>query len=1370
MKAKRVRPPSSEAKASKTGPSCPVVGVGASAGGLEAFTHLLRALPVDSGMAFVLVQHLAPTHPSALAEILSRATTMPVMDVVEDLLVEANRVYVIPPGTELLISESRLHLVVRGPQGQHRPIDGFLRSLAQDQRHRGIGVILSGTGSDGTLGIEEIKAAGGITFAQDETALQQGMPKSAIASGCVDFVLPPEGIAKELSHIGRHPYLAPSAAATLSAPASQPDLSKVLQLLHEAAGLDFTRYKHTTLERRISRRMALHKIERLEEYVPFLQTRPEEVQALCQDILIHVTSFFRDPGIFDAVEETVLPRLFRERSQDEPVRLWVIGCSTGEEAYSLAILIQEFAESKRRAAPAQIFATDINPVCIERARAGFYPKDIAQHVSPERLRRFFAEVDGKYRVSKSVRDMCVFAEHDVLSDPPFSRMDLISCRNLLIYLEPVLQQKLVPILHYALNPNAFLWLGSSETTGASSDLFEPVDAKHRIYSKKAGARRLTLRMPAGRKTTGGMARFSRPDERGEAELYREADRILGLTYVPPGVLVDANMEILQFRGDTGAFLAPAPGKAGLNLLKMAREGLLVPLRAALGSARTSRMRARQESVRVESNGGFRSIALEVIPFEGPRETGVFFLVLFEEPHAPDPSAPVGARVPDDAGQESKSLLNEVNRLTQELAATREYLQSVTEEHDAGIEELQSANEEAQSANEELQSVNEELETSKEEIQSASEELATVNDELNHRNLELSQTNDDLVNLVNSIQIAIVIVGADLRIRRISPTAEKLLNLTPGDLGRPIGNVQLPLSLSDIVPLFTEVTDTATTVEREVRDQRGRRFSLRVRPYKTLENKIDGAVLVLVDVDVMSRALELADGIISTLREPVVVLDHSLRVRMANPAFHRTFQISPQGSAGRAFYELSNHEWDTPDLRRLLEGIVSANSTIENFVLEHESERGKRVMVLNARRLEISGETPSLILLVMEDVTEREALAEALKGGVEKLRLADRAKDRFLAMLAHELRGPLAPLSAAASILKHPAAGPDVVRGTHDIIDRQVRGMARLIDDLLDASRVTEGKVRLQLETIEIAEIVTRAVETQRHHIDERSQELVIELPPKPIFLQADPVRMVQVFGNLLENASKYGNKGGRISLSVAAVENVGNAENDEEPENIVVRVRDDGVGISSEMLPRVFDMFAQADASLAHSGGGLGIGLTLVRTLVEAHGGRVEAESAGLGEGSEFTVYLPALSSHKPNPERTARPADPKAGPTASRRVLIVDDNPDAAEALGTALRLEGHSIETARDGPEALSKAVAFEPDAVVLDIGLPGMDGYEVARKLREDPRLARLLLVAVSGYGQDDDRRRAREAGFDHHLTKPVPVADINALIGSREGRER
>jgi two-component system CheB/CheR fusion protein len=1362
----------SGARASKTEPSCLVVGVGASAGGLEALTNLLRALPVDTGMAFVLVQHLAPTHPSALAEILSRATTMPVMDVENDLLAEPNRVYVMPPGRELLISEHKLHLVVREPEGQHRPIDGFFRSLAQDQRHRAIGVILSGTGSDGTVGLEEIKAAGGITFAQDVTATQQGMPRSAIATGCVDFALPPEEIAKELAHISRHPYLAPGPSATLSEVADESDLSAILKLLRGATGVDFTKYKQTTLDRRIRRRMALHKIEGLEAYVAFLQARPEEAEALCQDILIHVTSFFRDPETFEVLEAAVLPKLFRERSQEEPIRVWVVGCSTGEEAYSLAILIQEYAESKRRVLPVQIFATDVNSVCVEKARAGFFPTDIARHVSPERLKRFFLEVDGKYRVTKAVREMCVFAEHDVLSDPPFSRMHLISCRNLLIYLEPVLQQSILPLLHYALNPNGFLWLGSSETIGASRDLFEPVNAKHRIYSKKVGARLSSLGMPAGRKSSGGPAsRLPRRVELGEAELYREADRILGLEYVPPGVLVDADMDILQFRGDTGPFLAPAPGKAGLNLLKMAREGLLVPLQAALSSARSSRARVRQDSVRVKSNGGFKRIAIEVIPFEGPRGSGFFFLVLFEEPQASGPSAPdhrEGTPTLDTADPGEESLRNEVERLTQELAATREYLRSVTEEHDASVEELQSANEEAQSANEELQSVNEELETSKEEIQSASEELATLNDELSHRNQELSQINDDLTNLVDGIQIAIVIVGADLRIRRISPTAEKLLNLPATALGRPIGNVALPLSLPDLAPLLTEVIDTVSSVEREVRDESGRRFSLRARPYKTVENKIEGAVVVLVDVDVMSRALEFAEGIITTLREPVLVLDESLRVRMANPAFYGMFEVSPQESAGRTFHELSGHEWNTPDLRRLLERVVAESSTIENFVLDLESDEGKRTMVLNARRLVLTGETTSLVLLVMEDVTQREALADSLRGGVQKLRQADRAKDRFLAMLAHELRGPLAPLRAAASVLNNAAAGPGVIREAHDILQRQVRAMARLIDDLLDASRVNEGKVRMQLETLELAEVLTRAVETQRHSIEERGQELTIELPPRPIFLGADPVRLVQVFGNLLDNASKYGNRGGHILLS-AAVKPIETADDDEKREEVVVRVRDDGVGISPEMMPRVFDMFAQDDASLARSSGGLGIGLTLVRSLVEAHRGRVEVQSAGTRRGAEFTVYLPALPSREVNREREARPAERETHAPVSRRVLIVDDNHDAADALGMALGLEGHSIETAHDGPEALTAAAEFEPDAVVLDIGLPEMDGYEVARRLRGNPRFANLLLLAVSGYGRDDDRRRSREAGFDHHLTKPVSVDELNALIVSQARKD-
>ena len=466
------------------GEAFPIVGVGASAGGLEAFTQLLKALPADTGMAFVLVQHLAPTHPSALAEILSRATKMPVMEVNEEATVEPNHVYVIPPDRSMILVRGALQLLPR-EGGLHRPVDQFFRALAEDRRHQAIGVVLSGTASDGTVGLEAIKGEGGITFAQDATAQHEGMPHSAIASGCVDFVLPPDGIAREIVRISQHPYAAPVAEARETD--DKPNLAEVVQLLHHATGVDFTHYKFNTLFRRVTRRMVFQKMDTLPEYVRFLRETPAEVDALYQDILISVTSFFRDKESFEALKSKVFPRLLKDRSRHDPVRLWTLGCSTGQEAYSLAMVFAEAAEAAGSSVPLQLFATDLNPAGIEKARAGVYSKDIAQDVSPERLRRFFTEVDGSYRIGKSIRDACVFSRHNVLADPPFSRIDLISCRNLLIYLEPVLQQKIVPTLHYALKPAGCLWLGGSETIGTYRNLFEAEDAKHKIYSKKPGS-------------------------------------------------------------------------------------------------------------------------------------------------------------------------------------------------------------------------------------------------------------------------------------------------------------------------------------------------------------------------------------------------------------------------------------------------------------------------------------------------------------------------------------------------------------------------------------------------------------------------------------------------------------------------------------------------------------------------------------------------------------------------------------------------------------------------------------------------------------------------------------------------------------------
>ena len=532
----------------------PIVGIGASAGGLEAFTQLLQALPVDTGMAFVLVQHLAPSHPSALAEILSRVTSMPVAEVQDAAVVARDHVYVIPPGSSMLIAAGALQLQPRDGQGLHRPIDLFFRALAQDQRHRAIGVVLSGTANDGTLGLEAIKAEGGITFAQDDSAQQPGMPNSAVESGCVDFVLAPDAIARELVRIARHPWVMPESTAA----SDRTGFASVVALLLRATGVDFTHYKFNTLFRRITRRMVFAKIGTLGDYVEHLRRTPREVLALHQDILINVTSFFRDPEAFQVLESTVLPRLLEHRSGADPVRIWTLGCSTGQEAYSLAIAFTELAEAAGTAVTLQLFATDINAAGIDVARAGVYGKEIAADVSPERLRRFFVEVEGGYRISKPIRDACVFSRHDVLSDPPFSRIDLISCRNLLIYLESVLQQRILPMLHYALRPAGFLWLGTSEAIGSHRDLFEVADDKQKVFRKRPGpgGRLGQLPLPhagAPRSLSVAVA-AARP--RDAADLPREADRVLLHRFAPPGVLVTAELEILQYRGDTSPYLAP----------------------------------------------------------------------------------------------------------------------------------------------------------------------------------------------------------------------------------------------------------------------------------------------------------------------------------------------------------------------------------------------------------------------------------------------------------------------------------------------------------------------------------------------------------------------------------------------------------------------------------------------------------------------------------------------------------------------------------------------------------------------------------------------------------------------------------------------
>jgi two-component system CheB/CheR fusion protein len=955
-----------------------VVGVGASAGGLEAFSQLLTALPPNLGMAVVLVQHLAPQHESALPVLLSGVSQLPVVQVAEGMRVEANHVYVIPPNVQMEIREGSFHLIPRpSDHTQYTPVDHFLRSLADRVQDRAIAVILSGTASDGAIGVRDVKAGGGITFAQrPDTAKYDGMPRAAIATQMVDLVLSPREIAAQLVEIARHPYVENAGATALErGVVSEDDLGRVFAMLRTASGVDFRQYKTPTILRRLQRRMALQKLTQIRQYLKYLQETPAEVQRLYQDLLIHVTRFFREPESFEALVTRVFPELLASRRGDSPIRVWVCGCATGEEAYSVAIALLEFMSAQDRAVPIQIFATDVSENAIEHARHGTYLEGIAADLSPERLRRFFTRVDGSYRVSKLVRDLCVFARQDLTRDPPFSKLDLILCRNVLIYMTSPLQRKLMALFHYALKPTGYLMLGHAETIGTHSDLFSIDDKKHRIYAKKPTDARVAVSFPVEYASLPPVqARRSAASEREQGRsILNEANRLVLDRYAPSGVVVDDELQIVQFRGQTGRYLEPAPGDPSMSLLKMAREGLLHGLRSALGEARKQGSVARREGLRVKSNGGWHGVHVEVIPLELAESP--HFLVLFEEEQKAGRNTKARPRRKGKSDERSELGFGQLQR---ELAASRDHLQSIIQELEAANEELQSANEEILSSNEELQSTNEELDTAKEELQSTNEELNTVNEELHGRNEELSRANSDLVNLLASVEIAIVIVASDLRIRRFTPMAERVLNLIPADVGRPISHIKPNIDCPDLEQLIHEVVDRVVAQERQVQDRQGNWFSLRIRPYKNVDNRIDGAVLTLFDVDAARRQAEsergargLAEAVIDTLSEPALLVDREASVYAANRAFCRALALPERGFAGAALFELADGALDVKELRSQFETHFSDHGRSSEQLLTLELPgRGAANYQVSGRSFEMAGGGSLLLLAMQEAVAGR----------------------------------------------------------------------------------------------------------------------------------------------------------------------------------------------------------------------------------------------------------------------------------------------------------------------------------------------------------------------------------------------------------------
>ncbi len=1349
-----------------------MAGIGASAGGLSALTHLFDSMPADSGIAFVLVQHLDPNRPSLTAELLARHTRMQVVPVERDMAIDANRVYVIPPNRYLSIEEGALR--VRPPAERcavRMPVDFLLRSLAEDRRERAIGIVLSGTGTDGTLGLKEIRAAGGLTIAQDPaTSEHDGMPRSAIDSG-VDHVLPVEGMPEVLLRYVRHPY-AVGAPAPAAPEGAEDHFGDILAVLRTRTKFDFGAYKRATLQRRIQRRMSLRHIEGMPEYLQVLRGDPAELAALRKDLLISVTRFLRDPKGWAVFQKEAVPRLLEKKAPGEVLRAWVPGCATGEEAYTLGMLLIEGMHAAGKSGPIQIFASDVDPDAIEVARAGVYSESIERDVEPERLRRFFAKQERGYRVSKEVRECVVFAQQNLLADPPFSRLDLVSCRNLLMYLEPAAQNRALTLLHFSLVEGGTLFLGTAETIGDQVDLFEVVSKKWRLFRRIGPTRHDRVVFPPVGAASGPSPIVAPlpPGVPSAGRFPSLVQQVLLDRFAPASVVVNRKGEILYFCGPTHEYLAQPTGLPANDLLAQARPGLQTKLRGALHRAIRDDAVVAARGVRVRRGAAFHRVEFTIEPLRAPPETEGLLLVSFRDERV-GPEAPG----PPTAAEESL-----VHQLENELKAAREDLESTTEEFETSNEELNAANEEVTSVNEELQSTNEELETSKEELQSLNEELNTVNAELEGKVEQLEHVNNDLANLLSSTDIPTVFLDAGFHLRRFTPAATRLFNLLPSDVGRPIPDIALKFSDPDLLADAQAVLDRLAPATKEVRTSEGRWYMRQVLPYRTQDNRIDGVVVTFSNVaaEVLEDARRNAEAIVDTVWEALAVLDGDMRVRSANRTFYALFHLTPAETEGRLFHEIGKGEWDVPGLRTRLGKVLADEERIEDLEVERDFGRiGRRILRLNARALARDERHPRLILLGIEDVTERKRDEAALREseGTTRAILAtasdgivtvdeqgailsfNPAAERIFGYGAREVVGR----SVDALILPpdqdegegEGSAAAWLVCGAREVVGRRKDGttfplelavgeshqdgerrLTGIVRDLTERRRFEEearsrraelarvhrlgmmgefatglahelaqplsaiansveacirqlrrSKVEPRalsamlrqagLETQRAGKIMRRMQDFVRRHaprVEAADLRVIVErvgkgmagearvkhirlrfdLDERPLPVRVDPIQIEQVLVNLLQNAidavAEAGRKRREIELRACVTEE-GMAG---------VAVRDTGTGFSDAVAQRVFDPFFTTKKE------GMGMGLAISRTFVEAHGGRLWVAPGEHGRhGTTMRLSLPlrgaGVGAHGARPsaargERrkqgiTVRPAPPLRGSSPER-------------------------------------------------------------------------------------------------------------------------
>jgi two-component system, chemotaxis family, CheB/CheR fusion protein len=1309
-----------------------VVGLGASAGGLEALYKLFDELPCDTGMAFVLVLHLDPTHSSMIAELLTRHTTMTVAEAADAMPIQPDCVYVIPPGAYLSIRDGLLRLTNPSERrGARMPFDFFLRSLAQDCGARAVCAVLSGTGADGAGGLQAVRDNGGLVIAQEPTdAAQAGMPRSAIATGVVDLVLPAAAIPAALLKHGRNSARAPhlESAATGDGAA----LAGIIDLLGARTSVDFTLYKEGTLLRQIGRRMAAASIKDMGLYLEAIRQNPDEIDRLANDMLINVTHFFRDEKAFEVLAETVLPEMIERQPLETPIRIWDAGCSTGEETYSIAMLFLEAIASAKRNVKVQLFASDVDDDALAIARSGLYPESIGKDVSAARLDRFFNKDGHGYRVTRELRETVVFTTQDLLAHAPFARLDFVSCRNVLIYLRPDVQEKVLSLFHFALREGGILFLGASEAVGGFGERFEPISKKHRIFRHLGRSRPGEVAFPIaaslGSRGRSTHASGRSPEIAPRPTIGSLARQALLDAYAPASVLVNARGEGLYYFGPVDRYLKVAAGEASRNLYAMAREGLRGKLRAAIRQAGRQQTPITIGPVRIQRESEAVMVRLSVAPVRSDGEA-LLLVSFFDEPEQ--------VKSGQDAGDPAQ-----VAQLEQELDATRTELEVAIHDFETTNDELTASNEEAMSVNEELQSTNEELETSKEELQSLNEELTALNSQLSETIEHQRATANDLRNTMNSSQIAMLFLDGNLRIRLFTPAASAMFSVIASDIGRPLADlarrINDPLLLADAADVLRDHVPP----NREVEADNGAWYARRIVPYRNKDDQAEGVVITFTDISdgkaaerAIGAARSYAESIIDTIGQPLVVLDAELRVISASRSFYLTFALGPEETVGRTLDRAGDGRLDNPALRDFLDRLTRGERVIDEHPIDVDLPvGGARRLLANALEIRDDSVDGRKILVTIDDVTERLRVSESLEEARRTAEQANLGKSRFLAAASHDLRQPLQTLSLVRGIL---AKRIKDETGTRLIakLEETLGAMSGMLNTLLDINQLEAGIVRPEVIEFPIGTVLDRLKTEFAYHVT--TKQLRWRVVPNSLLVRSDPRLLEQMLRNLIANAVKYTARG-KVLLGCRR-----------RGDKLCIEVWDTGIGIPAEQLEVIFEEFRQLDNAARERHRGLGLGLSIVRRVGDLLEHRIAVRSWP-GRGSVFTVTV-QLSADGQRPRGSGGRVASK-GLTGA--ILIVEDDPTVREMLAMLFEDEGHRTTAAASANEALELAAraVFLPDVIIADYNLPGdMTGAEVIARLREKWRRD-IPAIILTGDISSDTLSKIAVAGCVH-LSKPA-----------------